>query len=123
MPGCRCLAIAFAAETMKDMSGSFVFERRRHADVDGVEILDDGEIGGSIEQALRAQRLYVSSRDVGNIRTALINRLDFPEVEVDAGDMKACLAEFHCQRKANVAEAHDAQTGGPGPNFFTKLFH
>jgi hypothetical protein len=69
------------------------------------------------------QRLHVGGRDVRNVGPAVVDRLDLPGVEVDAGRVESRLGELHGEGQSDVAEPDDAGAGGTGPNLFSKHFH
>lgn len=92
-------------------------ERCRHADEDGVGLVQPREVGGGGEEpgaghggdAVGAQVLDVAlaAREAGGL----------VGVHVEAEDADAPLHEGHGQGQAHVAEADDAHRGGLGVNF------
>ena len=82
-------------------------QRRRHADVDGVQVRDRGEIGGGAKLAGFDQG-YFLHRHVLDVGFAAIQGVDFALVDVDAGDGESGVREFHRQRQAHVSQAHHA---------------
>ena len=65
------------------------------------------------------QRRDVGGRHVGDVRPALVDRLDLPRVEIDAGCVKPAAAELDGERQPDVAEADDAGAARYGTRIFS----
>ena len=82
-------------------------QRRRDADVDGVDVRQDREIGGGAEAAGLDHRRDVRRRDVADVGLALRQRVDLARVEVDADDRQPGLGELDRQRETDISEPDD----------------
>jgi hypothetical protein len=80
-------------------------QRRRHADADGVQVPDHGEVGGGRQAPGLEQIGHLGRRHVRDVRPPGLQRGDFPGVEVDAGHAKPRAPEFHHQRQPDVSQA------------------
>ena len=84
-------------------------QRRRHADVDRVEIAQHGKIRRRIEPVCLTQRRDIGGRHIGNVRAAGHDLVDLALIEIDAGRLQPVAGEFHCQRQADIAEPDHAR--------------
>ena len=114
MPGCRCSAICSTADTMYDMSGILrLAQRRRHADVDRVELGDDVEVGGRVQRAGRRRGARPPrSGTSGMYDVPWLTASTLRCVEIDAGGVEAGAGELDRERQPDVAEADDADARG-----------
>ena len=79
--------------------------------------VDDGEVGGRVELARRAQRLDVGARHIGNVGAPFHDGVDLPLIQIDSGGVKPGLAELHRQRQTDVPQADHARAGAARFNF------
>jgi hypothetical protein len=86
-------------------------QRRRDADVDRVERLDDREIGRRAETLLAHERGDLMAGHVGDVGLSAVHRVDLPCIEVDADRLEAGAAQLDGQRQADIAETDDAGAG------------
>src|SRR5579862_1487444 len=84
---------------------------RGHADVDGIELTDDAEIGGRADLAGFHQRLQYRRGNVLNVGFALHDRIDFALLDIDAGHAKSRLGELDHERQADVSQAYYTHVG------------
>ena len=96
-------------------------ERSRHADVDGVQLLDDGKVRRRIELAAAGQRLDVGGRDVRNIGPPFGDRLDFPAVEVDTRRPEPGLGQLDGKRQSDIAQSNDARACASSFDFVQQI--
>ena len=118
MPGCRCAAIAFdGRHDVRHVGVLRLAQRRRHADVDRVELGDDGEVGRRAQASGRdaAPRRRRSARR-GCTTCPALTAVDLARVEVDAGGVEAGARELDGERQPDVAEADDADAGASRAN-------
>ena len=88
-------------------------ERRRHADVDRVERLDDRRVA-AWPRACPASRNWATSAvgTSGMYDSPRLIGVDLARVEVDAGRLEAGARQLDGERQADVAEADHADVGG-----------
>ena len=85
-------------------------QRSGDADDDGVHRGELRVVGGRGE-ALCFGGLNLFRSDAVDVGTALGQRIDFAGIDVEAGHLKFLLAVQQSQRKADVAQADDADAG------------
>ena len=113
MPGCRCVAICSTADTMYDMSGSFVLRSGV-----GTQMLIVSSSATHEKSVVARSWPSATSRATSSVATsgmyerALADRLDLAPVEVDAGRVEAGAGKLHRERQADVAEPDDADARG-----------
>ena len=83
-------------------------KRRRHADVDGVEFLDDGEVRGRVELAGLSEGADLRRGHVRDVRLPIVDCLDLAAIEIDAGRVEPRLGELHGKGQPDVSQADDA---------------
>ena len=86
-------------------------QRRRHADVDGVERLHHGEVGRGAQSLVAYECGHLVPGHVGNVRLAAIDGVDLPAVEIDADRLEARASQLHGERQADIPEADDSRAG------------
>jgi hypothetical protein len=96
-------------DDVRDVRILRLVERRRHADVDRVGLLEDGEVGGRQEAAGAHRGRDVGRGHVADMRAALPEPGDFRLVDVDSVHGESGTGEFDRQREAHVAEADHRQ--------------
>ena len=88
-------------------------QRRRHADVDRVELRDDARSRSSRSGVRSATRRATSSVGTsGMYDVPCIDRIDLSCIEIDAGRSEPGARELDGERQADVAEADDADASG-----------
>ncbi len=97
-------------------------QRRGDTDVDGVEVADDGEIGGRAETLFADELGDFCRGNVLHMRFAAIQAVDFGCQHVDAGNVETGLGELDRQRQADIAQPDDAHAGGFVFNFSLQAF-
>ena len=88
-------------------------ERRRHADVHGVERPQHGEVGGRREPPGGHEAGDLLVRHVRDVRLAAVHRGDLGAVEVDADGVEPGAGELDGERQPDVPEADDARARAP----------
>ncbi len=96
-------------------------ERRGHADGDRVHLFDEREIRSGGKPAGLHHVFEGVAHDVADIIVPGVDGLHLFGLHVEADGAVAGLCELHGQRQADVAEAHDADDGGPVFDFAEKL--
>ena len=86
-------------------------QRRRHADVDDVDVAKPLRVGGRHELAALDHFREVRRRHVRNVAAARHQFGDLLLIDVVADHRKAGAGEFDRERQADVAEADDAELG------------
>ena len=93
-------------------------ERRRDADVDGVEVGDRRPASdGGAEFAGLVKRCDLGRRYISDVRLAAVDGVDLSGVEVDTSGVKPGAGELDGERQTDVAEADDANPGGAVSEF------
>ena len=87
-------------------------ERSRHADGDGVDFLDKRKVGSSGKLSGFHHVFQRVADDVADVVVPGVDGVNFFRLHVEADGFVAGLREFHRERQADVAEAHNADNGG-----------
>ena len=77
-------------------------QRRGNADVDGVEIANHGEIGGSAEALLADQLGDFLGGNILHMRLAAVQACDLRLQDIDSGDGESSFGKLGRQRQADV---------------------
>src|SRR5438270_241989 len=75
------------------------------------ELRDGAKIAGRTQAAARHQLRHFRCRDVGDIRCALIDRIDLSLIQIDADGHEPRAREFHGQWQADIPQANDTDAG------------
>src|SRR5690349_14095225 len=93
--------------------GSELFgERSRNTDDDHVEFRNLRVIGRGLNESFGNERLQFFVFDVRNVILAIVDGFYTPLAAIDAEDFESNLGLFHSEGKADIAEAHDANSSG-----------
>ena len=116
-----CLAIDSTADTMYDMSGSFVFLSGVGTQiliVSSSRTID--EVGRRVQEAGVAQARDVLRTDVRNVRTAGVDRFDLALVEVNTGGVEAAARKLDRKGQSDISETDDTRAGTSGGDLFAE---
>jgi len=83
-------------------------QRRRHADVDGVELAHYAEVGSGPNLARLHQSLDIGGRHVLDIGFAAIDRVHFGLLHVDTSHAEAGVRKLDYQRETHISQPHHA---------------
>jgi hypothetical protein len=92
-------------------------QRSRHTDHDDIHVCDPAVIGSSAETFLPSC-LNFSAGDTHDIRSSLMQRVNFSGINIKAGNCEAFFAEQQGQRQAHVAHADNADACRSGFDAF-----
>ncbi len=87
-------------------------QRRRHADVDRVELGDRAVVAGGAQPPGADEVVDVGRRHVGDVGLAGCDRRDLPRVEVEADGLEAASRKFDGERQTDIAKSDDTDAGG-----------
>ena len=94
-------------------------QRRGHADVDRVHVLELRQVGRCPEPAGVDAVLDVLRLDVEDVAPTRVDFRHLRLVHVEAGDVEALFRKFHGERQADVAEADHADARFSVSNLFS----
>ncbi len=97
-------------------------QRRGDADVDGVEVADDREIGRGTQFAAGHQGRERGRRNVADVGIAGVEARDLGLADVDARDVIAGFGIFDRERKSYITKPDDADAGGLRADLFSQRF-
>ena len=92
-------------------------QRGRDADVDGVELGDDGEIGCGAQASGLDKIGQFRGTDVADVGFTGVDAIDFGSAEVDSSDMESGFGVLYRERESHVAEPDDCRRELPWIEF------
>lgn len=94
-------------EDVADVRLTVLVEGGGHADQDGFDLGDAGEVGGGFEGAGFADRGDLRGLDMLDVGAARVDGVDLRRVDVEAEDGDLRLGEAEAERKPDIAETDD----------------